>query len=252
MKFTHHILASLLSAAFSFSANAGLVDYAVSTYVNGTDINATNSGGDNMSNTYNEVNSQNKAMASLSGNSLLPTLKVMAQSSGAAYSRALAVQKFTYDGTAMSNFELNFNLHGDVSAGSSLRADIGVILTDQVYFYDTYGFDTNFFEGAMVGADNIELGYDVVLSDTGMDQNKASSLTFDLQPGDSFFVYASVAAMANNGLVDAWNTLTMDFTDNTGLTAASFTPPVSVPEPSSIILMLSALVLFSSRKTFNK
>lgn len=245
MKFTHHILASLLSAAFSFSANAGLVDYAVSTYVNGT-----YSGGDNMSDTYNEVDSQNKAMASLSGQSLLPTIKVMAQSSNTTHSRALALQKFTYDGTAMSSFELNFNLHGDESAGSSLRADIGVILADQVYFYDTYGFATNFFEGgAMMGA---KLGYEAVFSDTGIDQNKASNLTFDIQPGDSFFVYASVEATARNGLVNAWNTLTMDFTDNTGLTAASFTPSVSVPEPSSIILILSALVLFTRRKAFNK
>jgi hypothetical protein len=245
MKFIHHILAGLLSAAFSFSADAGLVDFAVSTYVSGT-----YSGGDNMRDTYNEVGNQNKAMASLSGQSFLPTIKVMAQSSGTTYSRALALQKFTYDGSAMGNFELNFNLHGDVSSNSSLRADIGVVRADAVYFYDRYGFGTNFFEGGgMMGQ---QLGYEAVFSNTGIDQNKASSLTFNLQPGDSFFVYASVEAKAENGLVNAWNTLTMDFTDNTGLIAGSSSPSVSVPEPSSIILMLSALVFFNSRKTFTK
>jgi hypothetical protein len=244
MKFTNYILGSLLSAVFSFSANAGLVEYAVSTYVDGT-----YSGGDNMSSTYNEVDSENKALASLSGASLLPTIKVMAESASSTYSRALALQKFTYDGVAMSNFQLNFNLHGDVSSNSSLRADIGVILADEVYFFQSYGFATNFFEGgALMGT---QLGYDAIFSNTGMDQNSGGNLAFDIQPGDSFFVYASVEATARNGLVNAWNTLSMDFTDSTGLTAASFIPSVSVPEPSSVILMLS-IFLFSSRKIFNK
>ena len=245
MKFTSYIFASLLSTAFSFSAIAGLVDYAVTTNVGGT-----YSGGDNISDTYYETDSQNKALASLSGSSLLPTIKVMAQSTGSAYSRALALQKFTYDGGSTSNFQLNFNLHGDVSSNSSLRADIGIILADQVYFYSQYGFATNFFEGgAMMGPD---LGYDAIFSSTGMDQNTQGHLAFDIQPGDSFFVYASVEATARNGLVNAWNTLSMDFTDSTGLTAASFIPSASVPEPSSVILMLSIILLFSSRKILNK
>ena len=246
MKFTHHIVASLLSAALSFSANAGLIDYGVSTDVTG----GGSFGGDNLDSAYNEVDSQNKALVSLSGPSLLPTIKVMAQSSGTSYSQALGVQKFIYDGSAMSNFELNFNLHGDVSSNSSLRADIGVILADKVEFYSNYGFATNFFEGgAMMGK---ELGYKALFSDVGMNQNTFGSLAFDIKPGDSFFVYASVFATAENGFVNAWNTLSLDFTDNTGLTAASFIPSASVPEPSSIILMLTGLFLFHTKKTFNK
>lgn len=230
----------------SFSANATLlVEYAVNTYVGDGDLLHSSTGGGSMSSTYNEFDSENKALASLSGESFLPNLKVKAQSTSSMYSRALAVQKFTYDGSVMSTLDLNFNLHGDVSEGSRLSAEIGIILAEYVEFYDNYDFSTNFWEG---GYEGVELGYQSLGLPIGMDQNIASSLAFDIKPGESFFVYAEVLASAENGFSNGWNTLTLNFADDTGLTAASNSPSTNVPEPSTFVLMLSALILFNSRK----
>ncbi len=242
MNFSKLISISFLSTILSFTASAGLIDYAVVASVNGT-----STGGDNIDSTYNEVDGQNKALASLSGGDLLPTLKVMSQSSDSAYSGVIAVQKFTYDGSEASDFFLNFNLHGDVNSGASspLRADIGVMAAEEVYFYSHYGFATNFFEGG----DGDMLGYESLFLGNGMDQNASDSISFNIQPGESFFVYASMEARATNGIVDAWNTLSMNFTDSTGLTAGSFVPPTgSIPEPSNLALLLVALFLISRKQ----
>lgn len=243
MKFSKLISIGLISTFISLSANAGLIDYAVTTNING---NYT--GGDNTDSTYNEIDSQNKALASLTGIDLLPTLKVMAQGARS-YSRALSVQKFTYSGAEAYDFVLNFNLHGDVSstATSPLRADIGIILADQVNFYSSSSFSTNFFEGG--GLMGKKLGYEALFLGNGVNKNAADSITFNIQPGDSFFVYASVRAYAKNGFVNAWNTLTMNFTDSSGLQAGSFIPPQNaIPEPPTVVLMLLALFIFSRRQ----
>ncbi len=244
MKFSKLMSISFISTILSFSANAGLIDYAVATNVNGV-----YSGGDNIDYTYNEEDADKKALASLSGNDLLPTIKVMSQSTSSGYSRALAVQKFTYSGNIASDFLLNFNLHGDVNSerSSSLRADIGIILADQVEFYPTYGFATNFFEGGGMMGD--QLGYEALFLGNGINQNTSDSITFNIQPGESFYVYASTEAYVKNGFVNAWNTLTMNFTDSTGLKAGSFIPPQNaIPEPSIITLMLAALFFITRRK----
>ncbi|GAA0817871.1 hypothetical protein GCM10009111_19820 [Colwellia asteriadis] len=250
MKLTQLLSAGLLVAAFSFTANAGLVTHAVSTNVGGQPDSDTNG-----SSIYQELNAQNKAYASLTGAGFLPTLKVMAQSSSDSYSyvRALALQKFTYHGNEASTFLLNFNLHGDVNSSSNylpLRSDIGILKGNNVWFYETYDFPTNFFEGGLYNDTNEMLGYKTIGIENGLNQNVADSLSFDIQPGESFFVYAQVSAEIQNGFVDAWNTLTMSFADSTGLTAASsMLPNTDIPEPASALLLFSALALMARRKT---
>ncbi len=245
MKFSSFVSSTLLGAMLllPLSASAGLITYAATTNVNNTFV-----GGDNIDYSYNEANSQNKALVSLSGDDLLPTIKVMSASSGYSYAEALAVQKYTFLGDDTNDYTLNFNLHGSVnsSAYSPLRADIGVVIADEAWFYSQYGFATNFFEGAGLGGDIV--GYEALFLGNGDDQNTSKSISFSINPGQSFFVYASMESRAKNGYVDAWNTLTMNFDDSTNLLAGSFIPAqVSVPEPSTYLLLLLSLLLFTRK-----
>jgi len=248
MKFSKVFISACLTAIFSFTANATLVEFAATTSVTGGF-----SGGVNVDYAFTEVDADNKAMASLSDTDYLPILKVKAKSSDSGRATAIAstLQKYTYSGSVATNFTLNYNLHGSKVAdyNSRLYGRVGVILGDNVAYSTSWGWGTNFYEGGGLTDDNEILSVDFLSLPDGVNQNVIGQTTFDIQPGESFFLYSHLEAYAYNGYIDAWNTFTMSFTDSTGLTAASFTPPLSsIPEPSSFILLLSALALFSSRK----
>jgi hypothetical protein len=227
------------------STKAALInDYATVTRANGV-----YDGGIGVNSAYSEADAQNKAFISFTNADYLPTIKVKAASSSTAYVSALAVQRYTFTGIHATDLFLNFNLHASINAQnrySPLRADIGIILGEEVEFFPEYGFATNFFEGgALMGE---ELGYESLFLGNGLDKNKSSFLSFTINPGESFFVYASVEANVKNGFVDAWNTFSMDFTDNTGLRAASAPLQVSVPEPSTLVLMFLAMAFIVRKK----
>lgn len=254
MKLNKVLISSCLMAVFSLSANATLVEFAAY-----TDVYGTTNGGDNINNAFSELNANNKAMVSFSNTDYLPSLKVKAKSNGTEgrQAKASALQKYTYNGNIAKDIILTYNLHGTKITSASqypsfLRADIGVILGNQVSYNSGTSFGTNFFEGGALTGNNQNVGYNAIFLPEGSNKNMFGQLIFNIQPGESFFLYSEVVARAYNGYIDAWNTLSMNFADNTGLTAASYTPPQSsIPEPSSIILFLSALALFTSRKIKN-
>ena len=76
------------------------------------------------------------------------------------------------------------------------------------------------------------------------------SLTFTVNPGDSFMVHAELTTTAFDGSVNAMNTFSMDFTDDTGLQAASIAP---VPVPAAVWLFVSGVLglLSISRRNRN-
>lgn len=66
-------------------------------------------------------------------------------------------------------------------------------------------------------------------------QTKADSIDFTLNPGDEFFVWAGLEAGGmHNGFGDVSNTLSMSFSDDTGIYAA--------PVPAAVYLFGSGLL----------
>ncbi len=217
-------------------------------------IDWTTSGGEFSSYATTEENThgESKALVDLSGEDYLPILKVMASASlegVATAATAFASQGFDYLGDESTSFTLNLNLHGSVGGNSmhtSISADIGVLIGSSMPFYADWNFDTTYYEAGIMG-----VGTSYLNISSGNDVNEQGTISFDLNPGDSFFVISEMSARATSGYADAWNTLTMNFTDSTGLqavTAPKSTNPV--PEPSSIILVLLALAfLFRQQQT---
>ncbi|WDE00180.1 PEP-CTERM sorting domain-containing protein [Thalassomonas actiniarum] len=254
-----------LSGAISFTAQANLMtDYgayaagytasncsSACTTANGGDIINTNDGGLSSGSAYvSEVSyGYSQAYAALDGASYLPTLKVEASSDEqkGGNAEAFAMQHYSYTGTEATTIDLDINLHGSVGinnndgySNNSLRADVAVFIGDSLEW--STDIATLYYELAS----GMEKDKTTLYINSGNDVNNLDSLSFDLQPGESFFVVASMRAKSRNGYADAWNTLSLNFEDDNGLVAASAgIVPVDVPEPTSLGMLGLALSLIS-------
>lgn len=185
---------------------------------------------------------EGRAQASLTGSTYLPELKVftsadLAKGSGAT---AMGVQGFTYNGAGSASITLDLNLHGSITnnpsgyAFNQITASIAVLIGSDLGWYPDFG--TLVFEVSSLDQGGLEyLG----LSGSGLNQTSTGSITFNIDPGQDFYVVAELNANSNNGIADAWNTLTMSFEDATGLSAASVN---TVPVPAAVWLFGSGLV----------
>jgi len=192
-------------------------------------------------------NSYGSASASAvytSTSTYLPTLKVNASSGlrKGASANAFGVQGYTYSGTEDS-ITLDFNLHGSVGdnasgyVSNSVYASVAVITGSSLEWYPDYG--TLVYEIASGPGVDVVGNKSVFIND-GLDQNSAGFITFDVFEGMDFYVVASMNARAKNGFADAFNTFTMEFENDSGLTA---TAQVSaVPVPAAVWLFGSGLV----------
>lgn len=264
-----------LSGALSFTAQANLMtNYGAyvstntasncpsyCTSANGGEFAFASDGGEFIDSAYaSEMTyGDTQAYAALDGSSYLPTLKVKTSAdyrlgSGA---KAYAMQGYSYNGSEGTTIDLDLNLHGSVGdnsssqyAHNSLRADIAVFIGDSLEWY-TGDFGTLYYEFAY----DMEKDLTSLFINDGMDVNEYGSLSFDLEPGQNFFIVASMQASSKNGFVDAWNTLSLDFADDSGLVAASApSSMVDVPEPTPFYLLLLALMLiaFARLRQVNK
>ncbi len=188
------------------------------------------------------------AFASLSGSSFLPILKAKTSATDGVggFATAFGVQGFTYTGTDIFDFTLNYNLHGSAglnptgstNTSNSLSASIAVLVGNgDLEWYPDFG--TLVYEVAynqrIVGTDDLS-----IFNATNV--NTPGSISFSLNPGDDFYVVGSMSARSINGYADGWNTLTFDFTDDTGLTAATSVVPV----PAAAWLFASGLIGLAS------
>lgn len=191
-----------------------------------------------------------RASSTLSGTSYLPTLRVQttADTGRGAWANAFGVQAYTYTGLDSSIFTLDYNLHGSVGSNptgainsSYLRADIAILIGNEphlewypdiptLYYELGYGFD--------------QAGMDTLFINNGVDVNNSSSLSFGLNPGDIFYVIASIGAKSLDGYADSWNTFSMNFLDDTNLVAATAPEVSAVPVPAAAWLFGSALLGF--------
>jgi hypothetical protein len=175
--------------------------------------------------------------------SYLPTLKASASSGSNTQAGAYAfgAQGYTYAG-ADTTITLDFNLHGSVSDNATGSADNFVDAYIAVIVGNSLNWDPYF--GTLVYEDAPNLGYNVpgvqsLFITSGLDQNAPGSITFDVTNGMNFYVVASMNALSQNGYADASHTLTMNFNDDTGLTAASVS---TVPVPAAAWLFGSGLI----------
>lgn len=192
---------------------------------------------------------QTQAYADYSGDSFLPTLKAYAESTSDSqtWAHAAAVQGFNYTGTEASTFTLDINLHGSESGDGYIKSSIGIIIgSNPDIFYWASSFGTAYYEP---NDGNSQGGISDLWVNNGTDVNTSESLSFEIAAGESFFVLSHLTAIAENGIADAMNTLTMSFDDSTGLQSVyGITDSVSVPEPSTFMLFFIALTIFFRRK----
>lgn len=202
-----------------------------------------------------------KARAYYNGSeTYLPELKAFSSSTGGqgGSASAFGVQGYTYEGTESETITIEFVLDANVldsgSFGSeSTSASLGVLgasgplSSSPEYFSD---FGTWYFENL-----NDQLGNGSVAINTP-NGSDSGSVSFIVEPGDIFFVGASIRASSRTGTADAFNTFTSSFinlTDGSRSDVGSrlfVANPVSVsvPEPSSLAFLSAIICGFTARR----
>lgn len=184
-----------------------------------------------------------QGQATLSGMSYLPELKVLgsADEGMRGEGTSFGIQGFNYDGPA-TNLTLNMTLDGSIVenstgyADNTLAASIAVLKGSTLAWYPD--FATLVYEVA--GETTTRLGVvQMFLSEPGLNQSTSDSISFDIDSGEDFYVVAEMTATGQNGIADAWNTLTLSFEDDAGLT------PAVVPEPPAIAFLAPVVLLLA-------
>lgn len=176
----------------------------------------------------------------------MPALRAAASSLssslGSGFGDAFAVEGYSYVGEGPTIFTIDVSLTGTVVDATPVDLDTSIDARVVVFQENPFFFSSDY--GSLV----FELGAvpidETQLSLTGSATSVASSLTFTVNPGESFYVWATLGADAERDLssADALNTLTMAFQDSTGLTAAS------VPEPGASAMLGAGVLLLAARR----
>ncbi|REL36991.1 PEP-CTERM sorting domain-containing protein [Thalassotalea euphylliae] len=203
---------------------------------------------------------ESRAYANLDGFGFLPTLKVYASSEFGENSiaRAFAVQHYTYQGSDDHNIDLNFNLHGVVSPSgvdvtNYLTASVAVLTGSSDRFLRWDPFDIEYLYEEL-GGNFEQAGIEQVGIEFG-EQDVPGNLSFNIDNGQSFYVLTEISASTFAGTADGWNTLSLNFTDTSGLTAAfggslsNNQPAVAVPLPTTWVMLILGLGLIARRRT---
>jgi hypothetical protein len=176
-----------------------------------------------------------------SGQSYLPELKGYAAAGlgkrGSVSS--FASQLFTYTGSETRSVSLQVDLTGSVfnnASGysfNSIGAQIAVVRGPDLQWYPSFG--TLIFEG--VSEENrLALG-DAFINTPGV-TSAQTTLLFDLQPGETFYVVTQLDVSSQNGIANAENTLKMSFDNATNLVAIT-----SVPEVGTAWMVAAGLLV---------
>lgn len=255
---TFTIIATLALVSFTseaklmtgYSSSVGMSTHVCPSYCTNPEFSFD--GGDMVTSAEAELNTPNaqaRAFSSLSGSSYLPILKAesIAGAGFSASAEAYSLQQFNYTGSTSTTISLNLNLHGtslknDTNNSTFIKSEIGIVIGTEIDYYRSFE--------SMMEVGNPFDAYTSMRIVNEEDANKPSTLNFSLNPGDSFFVVSAMKASARNGFSDAWNTLTMNFTDPTHLVAASAPvgPTPSIPEPNVILLFLFSLFCLSAAR----
>ena len=160
----------------------------------------------------------------------LPILRAdsVASTAGGARAAVAGVQGFVYNGASPTTITLNLNLDAflDRTAPGTpeafARTDVAVFRTNSLLpFLNDYssvrfeigsGSFINGAESSMIA--NMALGVQGIVSMT-------DTISFDVMPGDEFVVWAGLRTFTERGgVADVFNTFSLTFEDDTGLTAS--------------------------------
>lgn len=151
----------------------------------------------------------------------------------AASSVARATQRYTYTGSTATHYTLAYNIDGALAGGD---------LTEIAGGFTVFGSG---FNPEQEVQPILGFTFDHENGDgTEKQVHLSGSVTFSLNPGDSFFVQATLDTFADSrsqslsALADASHSLGMSFTegDTSLLVPDAVAPSSSVPEPSSLLL----------------
>lgn len=173
----------------------------------------------------------------------LPVLKAYGSAAlgKAAGVSSFASQLFTYSGGA-TTVELTVNLTGTVGNNgggysfNDINADVAIVRGNTLPWYPS--FATLIYE-FVPSEDRMAMGSLDIGSTT------STTLSFDLSPGDSFFVVSQLNVNSNNGFADAEHTLLMAFDANSAAGMLAATAPV--PELGTASMAALALLALGWR-----
>lgn len=185
-----------------------------------------------------------RGSASLNGPTLLPVLSAEGYSGANSRTdtRAVGMHGYTYTGASATTITLDIALDGERGGTADFRdawveSNVAVILGDVNDFVTDYA--TFIFE-VVPGTSGLSvLGESRLSLDLGAGrQTKTDVISFTMNPGDEIFVWGGLEAGGiRNGFGDAFNTLTMAFSDDTGIVPTSV-----VPVPAAVWLFGSGLL----------
>ena len=182
------------------------------------------------------------AFVSLSGETYLPLLGVFADSNPNARvsSQAVGYNASRYVGSEPITVDVELVLEGSATLDASGRASVAVILGDDLPFYTHYA--TLVFEEVALNPELELLGTTELFLPVNVGNTTVTgSIPIDLEPGDKFFVWASLLGSGvRNGLVDADNTFSARFSDPTDIIS------LLVPEPAGAIWAFVAAAAFGA------
>ncbi len=169
---------------------------------------------------------------------------------------------FKYTGTTSTTLQIKFTLTGklnDPITGSSatdgtnqqtgIGADVGVFTPENFEYFDDFG--TLLFEFPTVlessdGTDAVDTSTLLIDDDTaGQTEMRMVTLSFDVDPGDEFYVVQQMFASAWRGGRDAesFNSLTSEF-----ISGGTDVVNLSVPEPATAALLALGSLLGLRRR----
>lgn len=178
---------------------------------------------------------------------LIRTFATTGPSNSTANGSAVVIEGYTYNGAGPATFNLDANLSGSFSnididsAGNFATLSIWTPESD-------FGFGGDFFFSTGEGS-YFEFGFNQLdtlrleQNGIGTDDLLSGTLTWEMNPGDTVYLWASGRSQVfgPNSTADARNTLTTSFQDTTGLLSLS---GGVIPEPSvSLLSLLGALAL---------
>jgi hypothetical protein len=189
-----------------------------------------------------------RAEASLTGNTSGELHLGQAPNGAVADASAFASDLFQYTGTTPTALSVSFNLEGIVSDTpadntliTGIYARMAVLANTPNYHFLPF-LDTLVFELGATLWDSESLQID---QDTGgLTATRTGSLSFSVNPGDTFYVWQklNVAAVRGARFADAFHTLTSTFSEPQNVRS------LSVPEPTSIGLLTFASAVTMLRR----
>ena len=197
----------------------------------------------------------------LTGTAYLPQLKVLAKTFvpdnpptpslyTQAAANAAALQLYTYTGTAGSSYTITFSVDGNMDGDNAgVTAGLLIYTSDYDPFAEGGGGPNTFIAGETMAVGNVG------------QFNQTRFVTFDVTPGESFYVRAYMSATAlypalsggTPSTADVSNTFNASFTAGDPLLlVAELTEVSSVPEPSQSALLAFGLLAIAGMKIWRR